>query len=334
MAVSAPPLPREIQVEVTGACNLRCTMCLVSYRPALGKTTGSMDLETFKALVDELPDLRQVTMQGLGEPLLAPDFFPMLEYLAERGIRMGFNTNGTLLTRERAERIVELGVDWLHVSLDGATAATYESIRNRSNFERVRANIAGLVAAKAARGSAKPDLELVFVAMRRNLHELCDVVRLAGEWGIGKLWVQNLSHSFSDTDPAGDYRAIREYAAVEALWAERDGEAERVFAEAERVAEEVGVALRLPRLQEPERRRKLGTPACQWPFAAAYLTHDGKVQPCCAVMGADRAVLGDAKVDGFAAVWTSDAYAEFREKLLGDEPPDVCAGCSMYRHVF
>ena len=335
MAVDvAPPLPRELQVEVTGACNLRCRMCLVSYRPALGKTTGAMDLETFKQIVDELPDLRRVTMQGLGEPLLAPDFFAMLEYLAERGVEMGFNTNGTLLTRERAERLVDLGVSWLHVSLDGATAPTYEDIRGRSNFELVRRNISGLVDVMRERGASRPELELVFVAMRRNVHELPALVRLAGELGVPTVWVQNLSHSFSDTDPAGSYREIREYAAAEALWAAPNDEAERTFAEARSLADELGVKLRLPRVEEPDVGRKPGTPGCGWPFTSAYVTHDAKVQPCCAVMGADRAVLGDARAEGFAAVWENDAYREFRERLLTDDPPDVCVGCSMYRHVF
>ena len=49
---------------------------------------------------------------------------------ASRGIRVGFNTNATLLTRARAERLVVAGLDWLCISLDGATAATYESIRD------------------------------------------------------------------------------------------------------------------------------------------------------------------------------------------------------------
>ena len=335
MAVATrPPLPRQLQVEVTGACNLRCRMCLVSYRPALGKTSGSMGFETFKALVDELPDLEVVTMQGLGEPLLAPDFFPMLEYLAERGIRMGFNTNGTLLTRDKAERLVRLGVEWLHVSVDGATAGTYEDIRHRSNFELVKRNVGGLVEVMRELGSDKPELEIVFVAMRRNLHELADVVRMTADWGIPKLWVQNLSHSFSDTDPAGSYREIREYAAEEALWIGPDEEVVAVFEEARRLADELGVAIRLPRVEEPARPRQLGTPGCGWPFDSAYVTHDGKVQPCCAVMGADRAVLGDARADGFAHVWASDDYRTFREQLLTDEPPDVCRGCSMYRHVF
>lgn len=329
-----PPLPRELQVEVTGACNLRCRMCLVSYRAALGKTSGAMDLASFTALVDSLPDLRKVTMQGLGEPLLAPDFFPMLELLAARGIATGFNTNGTLLTREKAERLVELGVEWLHVSLDGATAETYEDVRRGSQFELVRRNVAGLMDVLRARGTTKPDVQLVFVAMRRNVHELPALVRLAAEVGVPTVWVQNLSHSFSDTDPSGDYREIREYAEEEALWAERGEEAERLFAEAERVAATTGVRLRLPRLEAPERRRDPGEPGCGWPFDSAYVTHDGKVQPCCAVMGADRAVLGDTRAEPFERVWRNEEYRDFRTRLVSDEPPAVCRGCSMYRHVF
>ena len=333
-ALVAPPLPRELQVEVTGACNLRCRMCLVSYRTALGRTSGSMDLATFKALVDELPELEVVTMQGLGEPLLAPDFFPMLEYLAERGIRTGFNTNGTLLTRERAERLVQLGVEWLHVSLDGATAGTYETIRRGSRLELVQENVRGLVRAVREAGAEKPTLELVFVAMRRNLHELSAVVRLAAAWGVPAVWVQNLSHSFTDTDPAGTYREIREYVEAEALWADGVPEAAEAFAAARAVADDLGVALRLPRLEERDLGREAGTPGCSWPFQSSYVTHDGKVQPCCAVMGQDRAVLGDARESGFARVWGNDAYGAFRARLLTDDPPAVCAGCSLYRHVF
>ncbi len=329
-----PPLPREIQVEVTGACNLRCRMCLVSYRPALGKTSGSMSFEAFRALVDELPDLESVTMQGLGEPLLAPDFFQMLEYLAERRIRVGFNTNATLLTRDRAERLVALGVEWLHVSIDGATAPTYEAIRHRSRFDLVRRNVEGLVEVMRDAGVEKPALEVVFVAMRRNVHELADVVRLAADLGIRKVWVQNLSHSFSDTDPAGSYREIREYASAEALWSERDEEAARSFGNAAQVAGELGVDIRLPRLEEPVRTREQGAPGCRWPFDSSFVTYDGKVQPCCAVMGAERAVLGDAARDGLASVWRGEEYRRFREQLLGDEPPAVCRGCSLYRRVF
>jgi MoaA/NifB/PqqE/SkfB family radical SAM enzyme len=310
-------------------------MCLVRYRPKLGKREGAMCFHTFKKIVDDLPALEKVTLQGLGEPLLAPDLFRMIEYASRRGVRMGFNTNGTLLTPERSERLVSGGLDWLHVSLDGATAETYENIRTGSDFERVRRNVQALVETKRRLGAERPRLMLVFVAMRRNIHELPQLVRLAADWGVGALWVQNLSHSFDDTDPSGSYREIRLYAEEEALWSDEDKSlAEEIFGIAGALAKELGLELRLPRLEEPSRVPAEG-PACHWPFSGTYITHDAKVQPCCMVMGSDRAVLGDAEASSFADIWGSAEYESFRAGLVGEaEPPAVCQGCSLYRGVF
>jgi radical SAM protein with 4Fe4S-binding SPASM domain len=335
VAIAAPPLPREIQVEVTGACNLACAMCLVRYRPKLGRREGAMCLHTFQGIVDELPELEKITLQGLGEPLLAPDLFAMIEYASARGIRMGFNTNATLLTKARGERLIRAGLHWLHVSLDGATAETYESIRDGSDFARVARNVQAFTAAMRRLGAARPRVSLVFVAMRRNLDELPDVVRLADEWGVGRLYVQNLSHAFDDTDPFGDYADIRRFTEREALWADAGPRMRAVFDLAREEADRRGVDLRLPRLEEPERApRPPGTPGCHWPSESAYVTHEGRVQPCCMVMGADRAFLGDTREEPFGDIWKGSAYTSFRAALETDDPPDVCRGCSLYRGVF
>lgn len=330
----APELPRSIQVEVTGACNLACTMCLVSYRPRIGRTRGAMCFHTFRSLVDAIPQLERVTLQGLGEPLLAPDLERMVSYATARGAQVGFNTNGMLLTRERARRLVAGGLSWLHVSLDGATAETYESIRGGSDFARVCGHVRGLVDVKRELGASEPRLSLVFVAMRRNVDELPALVRLAHELGVDRLFVQNLSHSFSDTDPAGSYADIRRFAESEALWSGEDAAAaEARLDEAAGIAAELGVDLRLPRTEEHAPRTAQAR-GCDWPFTSVYVTHRGDVQPCCMVMGADRAVLGNLEEQGFDEVWSGPGYRAFREGLLDGPPPDVCRGCSLYRGVF
>ncbi len=328
----SPPLPREIQVEVTRSCNLRCRMCLVRYRDVPNRREGSMSFETFRRIVDDLPELRAITLQGLGEPLLAPDLFEMIGYAQARGITIGFNTNALLLTRPRAERLIRAGLDWLHVSIDGATRETYGSIRDGADLERVTRNLAGLVDAKRRLRSSTPDLEVVFVAMRRNVHELPDLVRLVADIGVPGIHVQNLSHSFEDATALPGYDAIRRFTLDEALWT--DGGTEPAFERARAEAERLGVRLRLPKTTEPAGRRRPGSPGCFWPWEELYVHHDGRVQPCCMIMGEDRAVLGDALRDGIAMVWDGDAYRAFRRRLLTEDPPDVCRGCSLYRGVF
>jgi radical SAM protein with 4Fe4S-binding SPASM domain len=333
---SAPPLPGELQLEITSACNLRCAMCLVRYRPPVNKITGAMPYPLFARLVDEMPGLRRLTLQGLGEPLLAPRLLDMVRLAKARGIAVGFNSNATLLTRRRADELVATGLDWLHVSLDGATATTYEAIRDGARLAPVLANLAGLVAAKRSAGSAVPWIRVVFVAMRRNVAELPALVRRLGDLGVDELRVQNLSHTFSDTDPAGAYAEIREYAAVEALWTDGADRAlvARAFAAARRAAAEHGIKLRLP-AGAPAPAMDATRPGCTWPWDAAYVTSAGIVQPCCMVMGDDRVALGDLRVSGFAEIWHGPAYREFRRRLAaGTDIPDVCRGCALYQRTF
>jgi radical SAM protein with 4Fe4S-binding SPASM domain len=328
MPIEDPPLPEHLQLEVTSACNLRCTMCLVRYRPPVNKLAGAMPWELFHRIVDEVP-VRRLTLQGLGEPLLSPYLPRMIAEAVGRGIEVGFNSNATLLTRRRAEQLVAGGLDWLHVSLDGAGPQVYEKIREGAHFDTVLANLAGLAAAKQRAGSSTPWIRVVFVAMRDNVGELPALVRLLNDIGINELHVQNLSHSFDDTAPAAGYDQIRAFTADQALWTGVDlDRARAAFAEALQAARDTTLRVRLPRLTDQ------GGGNCTWPWDAAYITSAGVVQPCCMVMGDDRVSLGDLTHSSFPQIWYGSAYRAFRRRLDSPEPPPVCRGCSLYRHTF
>jgi radical SAM protein with 4Fe4S-binding SPASM domain len=333
-----PPLPAALQVEVTSACNLRCAMCLVRYRPPVNKLAGAMSLDLFRRVVDGLPTLRRLTLQGLGEPLLSPYLLDQIRHAKARGITVGFNSNATLLSRAKADALVAAGLDWLHVSVDGARPETFSGIRDGADLDVVLTNLRGLVAAKAAAGTATPWIRAVCVAMRRNVAELPLLVRRLADIGVDELRVQNLSHSFDDTDPAGEYAGIRAFTAAEALWtgADRAG-TQTAFAAAGAAAERHGLALRLPALDPVFDVAPVddATPACTWPWDSAYVTSRGVVQPCCMVMGDDRIALGRLDRQSFVEVWHGAPYREFRRRLMSDaEPPDVCRGCSLYRQTF
>lgn len=327
---ATPPLPDTLQLEITSACNLRCTMCLVSYRPPVNKLAGAMTPDLYGRIITEVPTLRTLTLQGLGEPLLSPYLLDQVRVAKAYGIRVGFNSNATLLTRRRADELVAAGLDWLHVSLDGARAGTFEAIRDGADFAKVVANLAGLVAAKRAAGGDKPWIRVVFVAMRRNVAELPELVELMGRVGVQEVRVQNLAHDFADTPDDGPYREIRDYTAAEALWTGADRAASAAaFGRARTLADAAGLELRLPHLS--------GTPGsrCTWPWDAAYVTSAGIVQPCCMVMGDDRVALGNLHEATFPTIWAGPAYQEFRARLADDDnPPEVCRGCSLYQHTF
>src|SRR6185369_6868239 len=114
-------LPKFLQVEPVGQCNLRCQMCPIQFRrdgPPHGPP-AFMEFETFTKLVDQLPNLRELQLQGLGEPMMHPRFFDMVAHATARDVHVSTNSNLTLLNPTRAERCVTSGLDELHVSIDG-----------------------------------------------------------------------------------------------------------------------------------------------------------------------------------------------------------------------
>src|ERR1700704_2143883 len=183
-------LPGYVQIEPVGQCNLRCQMCSIQFRrdgPPYGPP-AFMDFEAFKRTVDQFGTLRELHLQGLGEPMMHPRFFDMVEYATAKGIRVSTNSNLTLLNDRRAERCVTSELDCLHVSIDGATAETYERIRSRAHYDRVVSNLERLLAARERLGSEHPHIHLVMVIMRQNLHELPEIVRLAHRWLVEEMF--------------------------------------------------------------------------------------------------------------------------------------------------
>ncbi|MBV9229364.1 MAG: SPASM domain-containing protein [Chloroflexi bacterium] len=330
-------LPTYVQVEPVGQCNLRCQMCSIQFRKD-GPPNGPpafMAFETFISIVDQFVDLQELHLQGLGEPMMHPRFFDMVAYAANKGIRVTTNSNLTLLNDRRAELCITSGLDCLHFSIDGATAATYERIRVRAHFERVVGNLERILAARQRLCSMHPRLRLVMVIMRQNLSELPALVRLAHQWQVESIFVQHLCHDFGESSLPAHYLPMRQFVQVETLLGEDPQRVEHYFAEARSAAKDLGIDLRLPRTRQ--RLHPPGTPGpmrCDWPWRGAYISYQGYAMPCCMVSTPDRINFGKITEQGASQLWKSRSYQDFRDQLSSDEPPEVCRSCSVYSGTF
>jgi MoaA/NifB/PqqE/SkfB family radical SAM enzyme len=323
--------PRFVQIEPVGECNLRCRMCPVRYREV---SHAYMAWDAYTKLIDELPALTELHLQGLGEPLLHPRFFDMVEYAVARGVRVSVNTNLTLLTPAKAERAATCGLAAIYVSVDGATAETYERIRVDARFAILERNVARLLEA-LARHDAATKVQITAVAMRDNLDELAEIVALTARWGIGTLSVQHLCHDFGESTLPAQYAPMRAFVADQTLVGVDEAHVARAFGAARAVAKERGVALRLPRVRPVEHAPDTpGRSRCDWPWRGPYVAYDGTAMPCCMVATPDRAALGNAVRDGVEAVWNGPAYEDFRARLGSGDPPEICRSCSVYARVF
>mgnify|MGYP000179707629 CR=1 FL=1 len=323
------------QIEPVGQCNLRCQMCPVQFRPS-GPPHGPlafMPFAEFQRLLDQLPALKTLHLQGLGEPLMHPEFFRMVEYATARGIQVSTNTNLTLLSARRARQCVASGLYELHASLDAATPEVYERIRVRAQYTRVQRHLAALMQARRELASEHPRVRLVVVLMRQNLKELPALVRLASAHGVSSMFVQYLCHDYDDATLPARYRPMRDFIAHQGLDNDDGDAVNRCFAEARAEAERLGVTLRLPRTQ-PRLTEARGAARCDWPWRGPYISYSGEVMPCCMVGTPDRAQLGSVTQHSIEAVWTGADYRSFRTALESDVPPEVCRSCSVYRGVF
>ena len=172
--------PRLIFWEVTKGCNLRCIHC----RATATELMSPRDLPTSKALniISQIADFgNPILVLSGGEPLYRQDIFQLAEYATSRGLRAALATNGTLVTKDIAEKIKNSGIKRVSISLDGSDATTHDTFR-------------GIPGAFDAAVYGMRNLQELGVSVqinttiaRHNAHQLPDVLTLARRLGADAL---------------------------------------------------------------------------------------------------------------------------------------------------
>lgn len=104
--------------NTTRTCNLHCQHCYMDANSK--KFQSELTTQEAKKLIDDLAEFHVpcLLLSG-GEPLVRPDIFEILQYCHEKNIRPTLSTNGTLITKEVAQKIKDIGVAYVGISLDG-----------------------------------------------------------------------------------------------------------------------------------------------------------------------------------------------------------------------
>src|SRR5208283_4125333 len=172
--------PRLIFWELTKGCNLRCIHC----RASATELSSPSDLSTQAArdIIDQIAAVSSpILVLSGGEPLFRSDIFELTRYGTDKGLRVALATNGTLVTRQVAQKIVDSGVKRVAISLDGADAATHDTFRGIPGaFD---AAITGFLYLKELGMSVQINTTIA----RHNAHQLPDVLNLARSVGADAL---------------------------------------------------------------------------------------------------------------------------------------------------
>ncbi|KAA0579310.1 radical SAM protein [Azospirillum sp. Sh1] len=308
-------LPVKLDIENVSRCNFRCTMCVVSDWPK-GRRAGDLSLADFQALIDEQYGLVEIKLQGIGEPSMQGDpYFAMIRYARARHIWVRTTTNASLLhLNDNHRKLIDSDANEIQISIDGATAETFEAIRRGSSFRHVTANCRALHDYAAEKGVCRT--KMWTVVQEGNLHELEALVRLGADLGF--------RHQCFSLELGGWGNE---------LWEERNRRvdvADRVTVERLHglidLGRENGIDVRFWHVVEKystESPKSL----CPWPFERAVVSSDRQVVPCCTIGDP-----GVSRIDGLEArsltdVWFGTAYQDFRRAHLERRIPQECRSC-------
>ena len=288
--------PWAASIEPTNSCNLRCIECPTGMQ-ALSRPKGNLSLEVFNTILSKFtPDLFYLTLYFQGEPFLNPYFTEMVQSARDRRIFVATSTNGHYLDEKNVELILKSGLNHLIISLDGLDQETYVKYRENGNLQTVFDGIERLVSAKKKAKSKSPFIELQFLVMRHNQHQMKQMREFASQSVVDKLTFKSAQvYNFdagSTIIPAGKEKS-RYKQNTDGSWV---------------IAKKI-----------KNRCRRI--------WSSLVITWDGKVVPCCYDKNADH-IMGNILDDSLGSIWENQYYSLFRKRVLYNRSEiDICRNC-------
>lgn len=330
------PWPSVLMLETSSWCNLKCPMCprTIGKSPS-GSDYGNMKLELLERLDTLFRHVNVVTLAWIGEPLINRELPGIVKSLKAYGVHVHITSNGLLLKRGVAEELVRAGLDGLAISIDAAEPELYRKIRVGGELEKVKANIGHLQQLKKELTSPTPHLEVAFVAMPENIHQLPDMIPLLDELDIHHLTVA----------PVDDFGLEKDFPTPNSGALGPKEEAKEAFNRTQVLARESNTLIGLIAASRfsweigevpsseayhyrtdysPAETEAIGLhKVCGVPWADVVIGDNGDVHPCCV----SRRVMGNVNDTAFEQIWWGPKYREFRRRLLSTNPPAECRTC-------
>jgi pyrroloquinoline quinone biosynthesis protein E len=305
-------------ISPNSQCNFKCTMCSVSDFER-GKRCEDMSKEIFEKRLNQLPGLVEISLVGLSELFMMNESLEdMLRMCVERKLWTKISTNASLLhQRNWINRIVSLNLDEITISIDGTTKKVFESIRRKSNFEKVIQNSRSLNDALNNFGISPPRTKMVTVLQSENRDQLFDFIPFAKKLGFTSLAFE--------TEPF-DWGS--------ASWRDKNSKVSQIlepenFVRLVNQGQEHGVEVGFVEIVQRFSTQPEDHALCSWPFSKIFISSDDRVVPCCHISNPDHFEIehGIGENRSVVDVWFGDDYRSFRQNHISGNIPEACRSC-------
>lgn len=306
--------PSLAQIEITTYCNLRCSTCK-EFTDKFGSEADifkHLDMGKFNEILNKLPYITRVRLNGVGEPLLHPNILEMIYEAHSRGLETEFFSNGTMFREEISKELIKSGINTILFSIDGASKDTFERIRKGAKFEEVTQNIKKFVELKKKMGSETPKIVVMTTLSTDNILEVPGIVELVYSLGVKKMVVKQMIPFVEELEKKfvtqGEHESIRRAMEI----ARKLGVSFNVGVFAKKMA------------HEPSASKILN---CTWPWSATYITVDGWVTPCCNIYDPKILNFGNIFETDFSVIWGSKKLEKFRCSVKKGDSKVCYAAC-------
>ncbi|MHB1389870.1 MAG: radical SAM protein [Thermoleophilia bacterium] len=176
--------PLLLKVEPSTFCNLRCPPC----HPDGNNKGGIMEMMTFKTVMDNMPleYFLKSSMYMFGEPLMNRNIHQMIRRMTDRGLPTSISTNFHAFNARTADEMIDSGLTWILICIDGATQSSYEKYRVGGNLQKVLDNLKLLIEKKKETGSKYPIVEIQCVIFEHNRDEIEDIRQMCLALGVDR----------------------------------------------------------------------------------------------------------------------------------------------------
>lgn len=289
-------LPISYSIEPTNFCNLRCPEC-PSGTGELTRALGMLSLSNFKQIIDQICDTGfYIQLYFQGEPYLNKHLMEMIDYAQNKNMYVSVSTNGNLINEKNVGNLIEHPPDKIIFSLDGLDEESYQNYRVGGSFKKADDALKLIVELKKQLKRKKPFIELQFIVMKQNEHQLDDVVNYSKERGVNKLVFKTMQ--------VNSYESAIKFLPNNQKYS--------------RYKIQNGKFVMKGKMKNH----------CFALWRTAVITWDGKMVPCCFDKDA-RYVFGSLETNSVSEVWKSEPYQKFRKSVLDDRKQnEICNNCT------
>ncbi len=307
-----------------------------------------MEIADFLKIVPYLKYARNVILEGWGESLMHPHLIDIIGLAKKQGCDVGFVTSGFGLDELFIDKILSAGIDFMGFSFSGATPETHNAIRINSDFNELTMTLKTLL----KKNLKKPRVHIVYLILKKNIHEMPNIVELAGKIGVKELifiHITHISNLWQDNEKGFSCSSDekRSY--------------EEIISKALKTAKKYKIKIDMPSFIASD------VAVCsENPLENLYISVEGEVSPCVYLYPpipdgfirifcgkehkTNKVSFGNIFYEDIETIWNKKEYVDFRKRFYErkdmmkklfnlllepkrlqnmtlPEPPDICKTC-------